>query len=166
MRGWWAMFGPKFIVQHKQEQKQLLEEWSGRIPILLRELVRIQGSLADSNAPQVAQGGNTGSHATLPPVSAGPSRSARIPRTPATEIIPHGPENTPEGSAGSSNDPEAIYQGLADELFERFQCSAAVNDMRLNISRFYGHYKHKLKHAQPSAWARYLLPPKRNPQNR
>ena len=103
MRGWWAVFGLNIVVQPKREEKKLLEERSGRIPILLQGLVKTQKSLADSgpNTPRIAQGGNTCSPATLgwpPPASAGPSGSGRIARTPAIDITPRGPGNAPEGS--------------------------------------------------------------------
>ena len=54
----------------------------------------------------------------------------KLSRTLATDITPHGLENTLEGSTKPSNG------GLTDGLFERFQCAAALNEMRSNISNF------------------------------
>ena len=131
-------------VQLRSEDQKVLEDWTGCIPILLRELVST-GKPRDD--PEIPHGRNTGVPAIGIP---GPSRAILPHKFRSNSRAP--PVVHTEGSPGASGDLEAIYRRLTEVLLERLRRSEAADVMKGSISRFYGYYKHQLKGPQPGIW--------------
>ena len=133
------------IVQLRSEDQKVLEDWTGCIPILLQELVSTD---KPREVPEIPHGRNTGVPAIGIP---GPSRAV-LPHKPRSSSPRAPPVVHTEGSPGASDDPEATYRRLTEELLEWLRCSEAADIMKGSISRFYGYYKHELKGPQPGIW--------------
>ena len=144
MRAWWAMFGTKAMVELRPEDRKWLEEWSGGIPILLRELINIDEL---QSTPEILHGQSI----SAPAINA-PSSTTIIGRTSRSGSTT--PSAVTDSPARDSDNREATFGGMTDQLFQRFQRSQAVEGMRLSISAFYGHHMHQLKGQHPSTWTK------------
>ena len=134
------MFGTKIMVELRPEDQKWLEEWSGGIPILLQGLVGVGGS---QNTPEILH-----TYGASAPAINTPAPATFIGRTSRSGI--RTPSAVTDEPARASDDQKAIFVGVADQLFERFQRSQAVKEMRFSISAFYGYHMRKLKGQHPS----------------
>ena len=133
------MFGTKIMDELRPEDRKWLEEWSGGIPILLQGLLGVGES---QKTPEIlhSRGTNAPGHATVV------GRTSRSGRSTPSAVA--------DMPAGSGDDQDATFGGMADQLVERFQLSQAVEEVRFSISAFYGHHMHKLKGQHPSTWTK------------
>ena len=143
MRAWWTLFAPKMVVQLRSKDQKVLEDWTGYTypPPRAGEHRQAKGCPRDSPWPQYRCSRDrhpSHSRAVLPHKSRTSSRVLPVVYT--------------EGSPGASDNPEATYQRLTEELLERLRCSEAADVMKGSLSRFYRYYKQELKGPQPGIW--------------